>query len=157
MIEPARQAVRKLEGLGVEHVIHCGDIGSPALVPLFQPFTAHFVLGNCDNAITMPLAIASAGQTCHDRVGELELGGRRIAFLHGDSPAAFERLLREGGWDLICHGHTHRASVRLLGSVLVVNPGALARCEAPSLAVIRLPELQVTPIALAKRGREWGG
>jgi len=148
MIEPAREAVRALKDRDVKHVIHCGDIGSPGIVPLFEPFDAHFVLGNCDNAITMPLAIESAGQTCHGRLGELQLEGRRIAFLHGDAPMAIERLLQEGQWDLVCHGHTHVAGVRSFGNVVVVNPGALARCQRPSLAVIRLPELQVTPIML---------
>ena len=44
--------------------------------------------------------------------------------------------------------HTYVAGVRSFGNVVIVNPCALARCERPSLAVIRLPELQVTPIVL---------
>lgn len=148
MIERTREAVRRMQDLGVVQVIHCGDIGSPEIVPLFEPFAAHFVLGNCDNGITVPLAVEAARQTCHGQLGQLELEGRKVAFLHGDSPMAIEQLLHEAKWDLICHGHTHQASVRSVGNTLVVNPGALARCAQPSLAVIRLAELKVTLIAL---------
>src|SRR5438067_2299698 len=47
-VEHTRQAVRMLESLEVHEVIHCGDIGSSDIVPLFAAWPTHFVLGNVD-------------------------------------------------------------------------------------------------------------
>ena len=44
----ARNAVRMLESLDVDLVIHCGDIGSPEVVALFSDWPTHFVFGNVD-------------------------------------------------------------------------------------------------------------
>ena len=43
-----RDAVRMLEQLEVELVIHCGDVGSVEIVSLFSAWPTHFVLGNVD-------------------------------------------------------------------------------------------------------------
>jgi uncharacterized protein len=48
-VEFVRPAVRMLESLEVECVLHCGDIGTPAVVGLFAPWPTHFVFGNCDS------------------------------------------------------------------------------------------------------------
>ncbi len=142
------EAVRVMEDNGVEQVIHCGDVGDSAIVGLFRPFAAHFVAGNCDSAVRLQMAVEAAGQTFHGRVGQLQLEGRKIAFLHGDSHLAVENLLAEGPWDLIAHGHTHRAQWHLAGQTLILNPGAFARCQQPSIALVRLPQLEVTPVML---------
>jgi putative phosphoesterase len=38
-----------LESLEVDAVLHCGDIGSIAVVELFAAWPTHFVFGNCDD------------------------------------------------------------------------------------------------------------
>ena len=147
-LEPTEQAARIMQRLGVDQVIHCGDVGGSAIVTAFNPIPAHFVAGNCDSTITLQMAVEAAGQTFHGRVGELDLEGRKIAFLHGDSHLAMQRLLAEGAWDLVCHGHTHSAESYTFGQTLILNPGAMARCRQPSFAIVRLPELQITPVTL---------
>jgi putative phosphoesterase len=137
-----------LDALEVELVIHCGDIGSASIVPLFDRWPVHFVLGNVDDQTSMPEIIAGAGHTCHDRFGTMELEGKRIAFLHGDDTRWLRRTIQSGVWDLVCHGHTHRAEVTSRGSTTVLNPGAIARTARPSIAAVRLPSLQVIPIAI---------
>jgi uncharacterized protein len=143
----ARQAVRMLESLEVQLVLHCGDIGSAEIVELFAPWPTHFVFGNTDHE-RKPLraAIEAAGQTCHDRFGSLEVGGRRIAFLHGDDTRALVDAMSDGGFDLVCYGHTHQAEQHRQGSTLVLNPGALYRANPHSFAVVTLPKLEATVI-----------
>ena len=41
-----RTAVERLSESDVDEVIHCGDIGSTDLVPLFSAWPTHFVFGN---------------------------------------------------------------------------------------------------------------
>jgi putative phosphoesterase len=90
-----RAAVQMLEQFDVEAVLHCGDIGSTAIVPLFAHWPTHFVFGNVDQgtaAHELEQAIRAAGQTCHGRFGSLELGGVRIALLHGDDGRLLDKV-----------------------------------------------------------------
>ena len=48
-VEFTRQAARLIESLDVAQVLHCGDIGSAAIVRLFERWPAHFVFGNVDH------------------------------------------------------------------------------------------------------------
>ena len=59
-----RSAIRMLESLEVETVLHCGDIGTPEIVEMFAPWPTHFVFGNCDaDRATLRAAITKVGQT----------------------------------------------------------------------------------------------
>jgi uncharacterized protein len=137
--------VRMLEALRPDVVIHCGDIGSEAIVPLFEAWPTHFVFGNVDgDARSLRRAIEHAGQTCHDRFGTLEVAGKRIAFLHGDDLRRLAETIDGGQWDLVCHGHTHLVRNERRGRTLVVNPGALYRARRHTIALVELPSLAVT-------------
>lgn len=145
----ALQAVRMLDSLQVEAVLHCGDIGSPDIVGLFSAWPTHFVFGNVDdNQQELLQAIRQAGQTCHGRFGRLELAGRKIAFLHGDDGMLLRETIDGGEWDLVCHGHTHVARQARCGETLVLNPGALYRATPHSIAQVELPTLVATIIPL---------
>ncbi len=142
-------AIRMLEGLDVHRVLHCGDIGSVDIVPLFKRWPTHFVFGNCDDdRDALRQAIAQAGQTCHEAFGSLLIEGRRVAFLHSDDAATFAHACRSGDYDLVCYGHTHEARQQLVGRTLVLNPGALYRANPHSLALVDFPALNVTSIPL---------
>lgn len=145
-----REAVRLLESLNVEQVIHCGDIGSVQIIDLFSAWPTHFVFGNVDfyDLASLREAIEAAGQHCHERFGQLELADRKIAFLHSDDIEAFNNAIDSGEWDLICYGHTHVADTRRAGSTLVVNPGALYRATPHSIAVVDLTEMKIETFSL---------
>ncbi|MEX0978712.1 MAG: metallophosphoesterase family protein [Pirellulales bacterium] len=148
-VDYTRPAVRMLESCEVQEVIHCGDIGSTEIVKLFERWPTHFVFGNVDTqAAKLRAAIHAAGQTCHERFGELELAGRRIAFLHGDDEKRLRDAVDSGSYDLVCYGHTHHAEHHQSGRSIVLNPGALFRASPHSLAVVRLPELEVAHVGL---------
>jgi putative phosphoesterase len=142
-------AVRLLARQNVEVVIHCGDIGSPAIIPLFSPWPAHFVFGNVDhNEGELARAIREARQTCHGHFGKLELAGSKIAWLHSDDRDRFEETAGSGEWDLVCYGHTHVAEQHRSGRTLVLNPGALFRSTPHTLAVVDLATLKATHLAV---------
>jgi putative phosphoesterase len=148
-VEFVRPAVRMLESLEVGAVLHCGDIGSSAVVELFAAWPAHFVFGNCDgDRQALAAAIESAGQTCHGEFGDITLEGKRIAMLHSDDSRRFRQTLTSGDWDLVCYGHTHVAAIQRHGRTLSLNPGALYRANPHSLAVVELPSLQATILSL---------
>ncbi len=144
-IEYTRRAINVLESLDVRQVLHCGDIGSPSIVPLFDGWPTHFVFGNVDHDEQgLRSGIEAAGQSCHGRFGSLELEGRRIALLHSDDGRRFRETIASDEWDLVCYGHTHVAEQHHEQRTLVLNPGALYRATPHSLAVVDLPEMKAT-------------
>lgn len=148
-VELTRPAIRMLASLEVDRVLHCGDIGSAAVVEMFSAWPTDFVFGNCDdNRAELTAAIAAAGQSCHGVFGGLEIAGKRIALLHSDDRQRFQEALYSGEWDLVCYGHTHVAAIEKFGTTLAVNPGALFRAQPHSLAIVELAAMQATIVPL---------
>ena len=142
-------AVRMLESLEVQEVLHCGDIGSTEIPALFAPWPAHFVLGNCDpNTAELKMAVAAAGKQFHGRFGDLMLAGRRIALIHSDDARLFHQTISSGFFDLVCYGHTHQTEQHFAGKTLVLNPGALYRATPHTIAVVELETMEATIIPI---------
>jgi putative phosphoesterase len=148
-VELTRAAVRMLESLEVDAVLHCGDIGSIEVVELFAAWPTHFVFGNCDyDTESFAAAIKKAGQTCHGMFGDLEFEGVRVALLHSHDRRHFRETIDSGDYQLVCYGHTHVAAIDKHGKTTVVNPGAIYRAEPHSLAIVDLPAVAATIIKL---------
>jgi len=149
-IAATQAAVRLLAQEEVALVLHCGDIGSAAVVPLFAGWPTHFVFGNVDHDEDfLSQAIENAGQTCHARFGTLERDGRKLAWLHSDDRELFEATVNADEWDLVCYGHTHLAEQHRVGHTLVVNPGALFRASPRTFALVDLSTMQARHIPVA--------
>ncbi|MCC7084873.1 MAG: metallophosphoesterase family protein [Pirellulales bacterium] len=140
-VHNARAGVRMLESFGVQAVLHCGDVGSTAIVPLFAAWPTRFVYGNCDHGQALQLMIDDAGQTCHGRFDSFELDEVKIALLHGDDDRLLRCTIAEGKHQLVCHGHTHVPRNERIGSTWVVNPGALYRADPHTIAIVDLKAL----------------
>jgi putative phosphoesterase len=126
-----------LENLDVERVIHCGDIGSAEILPLFANWPTHYVLGNVDhNVAELQTAATKHGHTLHGMQAELEWDGQRIAVTHGHRDDILNGYIHSGDWDLVCHGHTHRSRCERIGKTLVFNPGAMYRTKDHSIGVV---------------------
>ena len=137
-------AVQLFREHDVQTVIHCGDIGTVAIVKAFQRIPTHFVLGNMDgDGETLQFAIEETGNHFHGWFGSIEQSGKRIGFLHGHESERFDRELSSGHWDLICYGHTHIPELQMYGSTLLLNPGAFIRVSRPTVAIVTLPDLTV--------------
>ena len=148
-VELTRPAVRMFESLDVEHVLHCGDIGSPDVVELFAPWPTDFVFGNCDTD-QRPLreAIEQAGNTCHGEFGDFILAGVRIALIHSHDRRLFVASVGSGRFPIVCYGHTHVAAIERRGETLMINPGAIYRAKPHSVAVLDLPKMEATIVEL---------
>jgi putative phosphoesterase len=143
--------VTALEKFSLETVIHCGDIGGPEVLPLFDSWRTHFVFGNSDHYFEGVLThcIEDAGQICHGEFGSLEIEGRKIAFLHSHDQFRFRATIKSQEWDLVCYGHTHIAEERKEGKTLVLNPGAVYRAIPRSIAIVTLPSLEIEFVNLS--------
>jgi uncharacterized protein len=148
-VSNTRAAVQMLQSFEIKAVLHCGDIGSTVIVPLFANWPTHFVFGNVDgrsHAGELRKAIEQAGQSCHGRFGSLELGGVKIALIHGDDERLLDETIAGGAYGLVCHGHTHVPRNEKIGNTLVLNPGALYRASRHTIAIVTLPTLQIETI-----------
>jgi uncharacterized protein len=142
-------AIRLLESLEVVQVLHCGDIGTTEIPPLFKPWPTDFVFGNCDFAKDeLTEAIHDAGKTCHGAFGDLEIASRRVALIHSDDHRKFHEVIRSGIYDLVCYGHSHVAKIEEVGRTMVLNPGALYRANPHSLAIVELETMQAEIVNL---------
>ena len=150
-IANTQAAVRMLQSLDVEQVLHCGDICSTEIPRLLTAWPTHFVFGNCDSREDEPAlrsAIAANGLICHNRFGELNLADRKIALLHSDDARRFRDAATGGRYDLVCYGHTHQAEQHHAGRTLVLNPGALYRATPHTIAVVDLATMQAKIVPL---------
>ena len=67
------------------------------------------------------VASKSPQVTLHGEFCELDLDGRRVAVTH--YPRIGKALARGGGYDLVCHGHSHKRAIKQVGDTVRVNPG----------------------------------
>jgi putative phosphoesterase len=142
-------AIREIERRNPDLVLHCGDVGSPSVVALFAGRPTRFVFGNVDrDESILRHAIREAGLDGDGDFGDLELAGRRVAYLHGHDEQRLSEAIRSGRYDLVCHGHTHQRRWETIGETRVLNPGALFRATPHSLAFVTLPALDAEFVSL---------
>jgi uncharacterized protein len=130
------RAVSMLVAEGAEALIHCGDLTGPSIVYQCGLLPSYYVFGNNDfEEDALKRAIALMGGTCLEFGGQLELGGRRIAVTHGDSNREVRRLLSSTPHYLLL-GHSHVPSDERHSATRWINPGALHRSQAWTVALL---------------------
>ncbi|MFC1753929.1 YfcE family phosphodiesterase [Thermoproteota archaeon] len=125
-ITNTKKAIAKLKELKVEALIHCGDLASGFMVNILDEIGVpiYFTFGNAEGVVTQILRKAEGTQIIfNDYLGEIELGGKKIAFTH--YPEFGEALACTKKYDLVCHGHTHLKKEKIIEGALVVNPGEI--------------------------------
>ena len=154
-VERTVNACGKLLEQGVEQVFHCGDLGSESiLIELSTAFLpkavpVHAVLGNVDLYNDTLLHFPpESGVQMHGRTAEVELDNKRLGVVHGDDPRLFRTMLEADQLDYLFTGHTHEPSDTRAGRCRIINPGAVYRAAAPSIAVLDLAQDALTRIAL---------
>ncbi|MFC4439694.1 MULTISPECIES: YfcE family phosphodiesterase [Natrialbaceae] len=126
-VAAAERAGQIFEEEGVEVVVHCGDFVAPPVLPSFDGFELHGVLGNNDGEISGLEAgfDALGGESAlHGRFATLEFDGLSFAALHGESKAEVEALAAAEEYDFVCYGHHHQRDHTEVGRTTVLNPGA---------------------------------
>ena len=149
------EAVRLLKEAGITYLIHCGDVGAESilfdLIEAFSPTPITAVAGNVDlydeSILNFP---AEAGASLHPRLAELSLADKSIAVLHGDDFHALDRATLTNTYDYVFTGHTHVAKDETIGHTRVINPGAVHRSAAPSVATLDLNTGERTTLFLTR-------
>jgi len=104
----------------VDIIFHAGDLIDHSILAAFNGKTVHAVYGNMCNSATSKLLPARK---------IVNLAGHTIALVHctqlfGQTDEHLLATFPEA--DCIIYGHTHRAAITRIGSVLLLNPGSFS-------------------------------
>jgi len=125
-------------------LIHLGDVGTTEVIDALvvapldgsTPIQTHQVFGNTDYD-TQSLGRYAAGLGIHvdHPVGQLDLGDRQLAFMHGHDLNAMNNAI-DNRAAYLCFGHTHETMDQQRGSTRMINPGALCRAKTYTVALL---------------------
>ena len=124
-LDAVDKAISFFNSQQVTEVLHAGDLVSPFVAPLFSKLQAklHYVWGNNEGDHEfIKVRFAGIGISPLGDFAALQLGGKKIALLHGTHQEIVDSLIESGAYDLIVRGHSHKAEI-IEGETLVVNPG----------------------------------
>lgn len=120
------RAVKRLNEREVELILHAGDYISPFTIPHFKGLKARMigVYGNNEaERALLKRRFEEVGIEIRGFFAEVRARGLRIALFHGHEAELLNSLIDTGAYDVVIHGHTHRAETRQIGETLVINPG----------------------------------
>ncbi len=124
-IDAIDKAIEFFNSSRVEHVLHAGDLVSPFVAPRFAKLKAklHYVFGNNEgDREFLRVKFGEIGVVPLGNFASLELGGRKIALLHGTHEEIVSALVKSGSFDVVVRGHTHQREISGNKPILI-NPG----------------------------------
>ena len=145
-LDAVDKAISCFNSQEVGDVLHAGDLVSPFVVRLFSKLKAklYYVWGNNEGDHDfIKVRLADIGVRPLGDFAALQLGGRKIALLHGTHEGIVDSLVKSGHYDLVVRGHTHKAEI-IEGETLVVNPGEVCGylTGRQTIALIDLDKMQ---------------
>jgi len=121
------KAIEKLNGENVELVLHAGDYIAPFVIPKFKSLQAKLigVFGNNDGDRELLKKRFGEQKELEIRgnFAQIVIDGIKIALLHGSEEELLMSLVDSQSFDVVVHGHSHKAEIYRKGKTLVVNPG----------------------------------
>jgi len=147
------KAVKRLNELNVDLVLHGGDYISPFVVSNFKQLKAPLigVFGNNDgDKGLLKKKFAEFGADIRGRFAFVVVDGLRIALLHGDQTELMRSILELESHDVLVSGHTHAPKTYRKGGTLVINPGEACGILSgkPTIALLDTETLDVKTIQL---------
>jgi len=147
------EAVKKLNKMNVELVLHAGDYISPFVTNNFKQLKAPMigVFGNNDgDRVLLKKKFTEFGADIRGRFAFVVVDGLRIALLHGDETELMRSLLELESHDVLVSGHTHAARTYRKGQTLIINPGETSGILSgkPTIAILDTKTLDVKIIQL---------
>jgi hypothetical protein len=108
------------------------------------------VFGNWDkDKAKLAAAIKEIGGSYSDSFGAIELGGKRIAWVHSHERHQLRQLENAEFFDYVFYGHTHVREQHRTGRTLVANPGALFRANPKTCIVLDVLTGEIKPIIVS--------
>lgn len=122
-LNSVREAIEIFKENEVDKIFHLGDINSYPVVELFPKDISYFVFGNCD-VRELQTYLSDNGYNASNSY-DFTFDDKRMFFIHGDNRLFLNRMINDGLFDVVFHGHTHTRKNIKRNNTLIVNPGAL--------------------------------
>ena len=140
-LENLTLVLKEIEIQGIENIICCGDLVSPFIAKeLGKSFRGDvYCVAGTDEELSFNPMISHEYPNFHDlgEVGELELDGKKIGFVH--YPEIAETMATGGVYDFVFYGHTHTPFAEMVRECLLLNPGEVLGGRHPtSYAIVDL-------------------
>jgi putative phosphoesterase len=121
-----RKALQIIQERKGSAIVHCGDFVAPFMLKEFNqvPIPVHGVFGNNDGdqyLLTKMSLTDPSNVQLHGLMGEVALGGFKVAFSHYRAVA--DGLAASGQFDLVCFGHSHEVYLERREKTDLLNPG----------------------------------
>jgi len=130
--------------LGAQAVLHCGDLVAPSTLHTIMPLglPIHVIHGNNTGDLYHLSRIAHESDRLVKYYGQdasFNLALRRIFLVH--YPHYGHAMALTGDYDLVCHGHEHRAHIDRIknikgGETILINPGTVGGVSGPATYVL---------------------
>lgn len=122
-------------------LLNVGDTCAPAMLQgMAESFSGHIhsIFGNvADRAREQEIVQDLKNVTHYGDAADFMLDGKRIGMAH--TPHDAQALIKAGGFDIVCHGHTHLKRWEKVGQTYILNPGtAGGMFQYPSFATVDL-------------------
>ncbi len=147
------KAVEALNGEEVDLVLHAGDYVAPFAVSHLKPLKAKLigVFGNNDgDKNLLRKKFNEIGAKIYGKFAEITADSLKIAMIHGEEEALLKALVSSNYYDVVIHGHTHKAETYTVGKTLVINPGEVCGylTGKSTIAILDLKQLKAKIISL---------
>lgn len=121
-------AVKTLNTLNVERVLHAGDYCAPFAATSFKDLKAKMygVFGNNDaERERLQEKFQTLGHEVKGRFQSIDVDNLKVALTHGDEPELLQALKTMQTYDLVVFGHSHSLNQSQNGRTLMLNPGEI--------------------------------
>jgi putative phosphoesterase len=135
-IENTSKVMDVISSKGCGVLIHCGDFCAPFMFKEFSKFDGdvHLCFGNTNDKVASVKVAKDVGVNLHGDIGEIEIEGKKILFVHFFQMA--EAFALTGRYDAVFYGHNHTSKIEKVGDAWLVNSGSImGRRVAPSYAI----------------------
>lgn len=146
--ERTKRALRKINAISPDKVVHCGDLTSAKMLSLFKGLDIVQVLGNCDSGPSLNHEAVKLGLNPIDYTAEFKLADKSFFVAHGNNANTVRHAISSQAFDFVLHGHTHVANDETFDKTRIVCPGALHSANFYSFAVIDLSNDEVEFITI---------
>jgi len=152
-VAAVRDALEMFDRAGVEHILHCGDVGGIEVFDELAGRPLTFVWGNTDepDAILIRYVETLGFRPPQSAPQVVSLDGASFAIFHGHE-SDFQEACDSLPVDYLLHGHTHVRRDERRGRRRIINPGALHRATPKTVAMLDTSSDNLTfhPLSVAK-------
>jgi uncharacterized protein len=150
-IHTTQLAVNFFKKIGVEHILHAGDICSSFVVDILGksniPITAVYGNNHGDKFLLKD-KFSMYNSNIYEGHTEVTINNKKIFITH--DPKLLRPIIASQIYDIVVYGHTHKPNCEKIKKTLILNPGECSTCITGNahIGICDLEDMQYQQIIL---------